>query len=208
MARRSRRARVWRDSAPWWRRRPAPGGSSTRCGVPGARVLVLGHTGGARSWPRSPPTPGGRRFLEAGDRHLRWSRLVGQPEVFRCLSTHPSLSKTGGGNRGWGSGGGGRGGSILCILWITPRTGSRTRSPSDLGTRNCHLLPMSVTLPPVRAPRHRGRPRTASGHRVPSAVARRCRTRSTRRSPAAPRSRPPTRAGRPPRTSASATAAR
>ena len=51
----------------------------------------------------------------------------------------------------------GRGGLILWILWITPLTGLCSRSSSALGTRNCHLLPMSATPPAVRAPRPRGR---------------------------------------------------
>ena len=37
-----------------------------------------------------------------------------------------------------------------------------TRSPSDLGTRNCHLLAMSVRQARSGAA-SRGRPRTASG---------------------------------------------
>ena len=144
---------------------------------------------------------------------------VGQG-VFRWLSTHPSLCKSGGGKGGRGSGGGGPGagvrgrgsggGGVLdpVDMWITPFSQLGTCLPPGLVTRSCHLFPMSATPPAVRVPRRRGRPPPASGPPVPSAVVPRCRTRSTRRSHAAPRSRPPARAGTPPHTSASAIAAR
>ena len=69
------------------------------------------------------------------------------------------------------------GGLILWTLWITPLAGLCSRWSSALGTRNCHLLPMSAAPSAVRAPRPGGRRPLASDHRVPSAVAPRWRTR-------------------------------
>ena len=78
------------------------------------------------------------------------------PELRAVLWENPTYGISGGALETWPTGARASalpdgGGLILWTLWITPRTGSHTRSPSDLGTRNCHLLPMSVTPPPVRA---------------------------------------------------------
>ena len=82
-----------------------------------------------------------------------------------------------------------------------PRGNPATRVPEVVG-RGVDEVD-AVTLP---APR--GRPRPACDPRAPSADVRRCRTSSRSRSPARPRTRRPTRADTPLRTSATATAAR
>ena len=76
-----------------------------------------------------------------------------------------------------GGGGAGAGGLIRWTLWITPVAGLCSRWSSALGTRNCHLSPMSATPSAVRAPQPGGRRPPASDHPVPSAVAPRWRTR-------------------------------
>ena len=103
------------------------------------------------------------------------------------------------------------------VGWLPPFTPvrlvdrrQRGHPPPVLNLRPSYLVMSSVhryaACSPAADPRRSTAP--ACVRRAPSAAAARCRTPSTARSPAAPPCRRPTRAGRPPRTSTTATAAR
>ena len=99
------------------------------------------------------------------------------------------MSRSGGGKRGWGRGGGER----ACVYVDNFHTLANPSAPSDALAPHAGRLPFLFATPPpphVPPPRH-GRLPQACDRRAPSAVVARCRTRSTVRSPAAPRSHPP-----------------
>ena len=145
-----------------------------------------------------------RRLRHKQNMPVRWSRLVGQSEGWvkvysvGCQLTPPSLKQMavmGGGGQSCG---------------YVDNSALHIAQPLAPCSRNWQVQPPfhSATPPADRVPYRLGRPRPAYVHPTPSEVVLRCRTRSTVQSLAAPRSRPPARASRPPRTSASATAVR
>ena len=133
---------------------------------------------------------------------VRWPRSVGH-EAGSVACIPLVVNRPPGRNQAAVTGvGSGEGVNEPVDMWITTSHCSRSRSPSDSRVPHADRLPLLFATPPPPQvpPLGHGRLPQACDPRAPSAAVPRCRTRSTRRSPATPRSRPPDRAGTPPRT--------